>query len=155
MNFGNPGYKAMLARGRLKPGQMNRTEQQYATHLDVEKHAGRVLWWRHHAIKLKLADNTFFEVDFFVLAADGVLEAHEVKGGIWIGDGRTKIKIAADLYPFRFKAFKVRAKKNGGGWEEEDFSRSDAVPHGTPTALPPSHPTPKMEFGDIPFVSAT
>ena len=33
-----------------------------------------------------------------------------------------KIKIAADMYPFRFLAIKAKAKKNGGGWEQEDFS---------------------------------
>jgi hypothetical protein len=32
-----------------------------------------------------------------------------------------KIKVAADIYPFRFKAFKPRAKKNGGGYDVEEF----------------------------------
>ena len=32
-----------------------------------------------------------------------------------------KIKIAADQYPFRFRAVKARAKKDGGGWSEEHF----------------------------------
>lgn len=130
MRYGhsNPGYKAMLAKGRLKPGTMNRTEAAYASHLELQKRAGYVLWYRFHGVKLRLADNTFFEPDFLVMTADCALECHEVKGNIWIGDGRAKIKIAAELFPFVFRAFKQRAKKNGGGWEEEDFSRTDPAP---------------------------
>ena len=45
-----------------------------------------------------------------MLASDGVIECHEVKG-FWTDDARVKIKIAAELYPFRFKAMKARAGK--------------------------------------------
>jgi hypothetical protein len=117
------GQHSSFALGRLKPGAMNKSEATYAAHLELEKFAGAVLWYRFEGIKLRLADNTFYTPDFAVLAHDSVMECHEVKG-FWQDDARAKIKIAADLYPFRFKAFKVRAKKNGGGWEEEDFSRS-------------------------------
>jgi hypothetical protein len=128
MRFGtNPGHQAYLARGRLKPGQLNKTEQAYAAHLELLRHAGEVIWFKAHAMKLRLADNTFYSPDFTVLAADCVLEQHEVKGGIWEDDARAKIKIAAELFPFRFKALKARAKKHGGGWQEEDFSRSEHV----------------------------
>ena len=54
------------------------------------------------------------------MAADGVIECHEVKG-FWQDDARAKIKVAADLYPFRFIAVKARTKKSGGGWEVEAF----------------------------------
>jgi hypothetical protein len=54
--------------------------------------------------------------------ADGVLEMHEVKG-FWQDDARVKIKVAASIYPFRFVAVTARAKKHGGGWEREEFSR--------------------------------
>ena len=36
-------------------------------------------------------------------------------------DAMAKIKIAAELYPFRFLAAKPKAKKDGGGWEIEVF----------------------------------
>ena len=36
-------------------------------------------------------------------------------------DARVKIKVAADMYPFKFLAIKKRAKKLGGGWEIEEF----------------------------------
>ena len=115
--------KAFFAQGRLKPGEMNKGEAQYAAFLEREKAAGRVLWWKFEGLKLRLADNTFYTPDFAVLGADLVMECHEVKG-FWMEDARVKIKVAADLYPFRFKAIKTLRKKAGGGWKEEDFSRS-------------------------------
>lgn len=82
------------------------------------QHAGEILWHRFEDIKLRLANNTFYTPDFDVLAADGVMELHEVKG-FWQDDARVKIKIAADQYPFRFIAVRVRPKKDGGGWAVE------------------------------------
>lgn len=109
-----------LALGRLKPGKMNQTEKAYAERLRELQHAGEILWHRFEGIKLRLADNTFYTPDFAVLAADGVMELHEVKG-FWQDDARAKIKIAADQYPFRFIAVRVRPKKDGGGWAVEEF----------------------------------
>ncbi|VEB42964.1 Uncharacterised protein [Chromobacterium violaceum] len=54
------------------------------------------------------------------MLAGGEMEAHEVKG-FWQDDARAKIKIAADMYPFRFVAIKAKAKKDGGGWAVEEF----------------------------------
>lgn len=115
------GGKKFYAQGRLKPGQMNKGETAYAAHLERLKFAGHVLWYRFEGLKLRLADNTFYTPDFAVLAGDAVLECHEVKGW-WQDDARAKIKIAAEMYPFRFKAFRAEAKKRGGGYVEEDFS---------------------------------
>ena len=109
-----------LALGRLKVGKMNQTEAAYAERLRALQHAGEILWHRFEGIKLRLADNTFYTPDFAVLAADGVMELHEVKG-FWQDDARAKIKIAADQYPFRFIAVRVRPKKDGGGWAVEEF----------------------------------
>jgi hypothetical protein len=116
-----PGKAALQALGRLKTGAMNKTEAAYvASVLDPGKQSGAILWWKFEGVKLRLADNTFFSPDFFVLLADGSLEAHEVKGH-WQDDARAKIKIAADLYPFRFIAVQAEAKKRGGGWKQEQF----------------------------------
>ena len=109
------------ALGRLKAGQMNKTEAAYAAELQARQVAGEVAWYRFEGIKLRLADNTFYTPDFMVMGANGLIEMHEVKG-FWMDDARAKIKIAADMYPFRFLAIKAKAKKNGGGWEQEDFS---------------------------------
>lgn len=109
-----------FALGRLKVGQMNKTEAAYGAHLEALRHSGSVVWFKFEGVKLRLADNTFYTPDFAVMSSDGVMEMHEVKG-YWQDDARAKIKIAADIYPFRFKAFKVAPKKNGGGWSVEEF----------------------------------
>jgi hypothetical protein len=109
-----------FALGRLKTGQMNKTELSYAQRLESLKHAGEVAWYKFEGIKLRLADNTFYSPDFAVMTSSGEMEMHEVKG-FWQEDARAKIKIAADLYPFRFIAVTVKPKKSGGGWNLEEF----------------------------------
>lgn len=114
------GTRAMQALGRLKTGTMNRTEAAYAQHLEARRAAGEVAWFKFEGMKLRLADNTFYSPDFAVMLAGGDLEIHEVKG-FWADDARVKIKVAADMYPFRFIAIKARAKKDGGSWAIEEF----------------------------------
>lgn len=108
------------ALGRLKTGQMNKTEAAYASELEIMRRAGFVKWYKFEGVKFRLADNTFYTPDFAVMMEDNTLEMHEVKG-FWQDDARAKIKIAADMYPFRFIAVTVKAKKHGGGWEVEEF----------------------------------
>lgn len=118
-----PGHSAgrrQLALGRLKAGQLNKTEQAYADHLTLLLRAGEIVWFKFEGIKLRLADGTFYTPDFAVMRADGTLECHEVKG-FWHDDARVKIKVAADMYPFRFIAVKAMAKRDGGGWVVEEF----------------------------------
>jgi hypothetical protein len=112
--------EGLYALGRLPVGTMNKTEARYDAHLWTRFQAGEILWHKFEAIKLRLADNTFYTCDFAVLAKDCALEMHEVKG-FWQDDARVKIKVAASLYPFRFIAVKPRAAKNGGGYEVEQF----------------------------------
>lgn len=114
------GRRNLYAQGRLKTGAMNKTEAAYAAILRDAESLGDIQWHRFEGLKLRLADNTFYTPDFAVMAADGVIECHEVKG-YWLDDARAKIKIAADQYPFRFKAVKPLPKKAGGGWSEEWF----------------------------------
>jgi hypothetical protein len=92
-------------RRRHTPGQMNKTELRYATTLEDHKRQGLVEWYSFEAIKLKLADKTFYTPDFFVMRPDGTLECHEVKG-FWEDDARVKIKCAAEKFPFKFIAIK-------------------------------------------------
>ena len=109
-----------FALGRLKTGQLNKTEQAYANYLAQPQAVGGILWHKFEGMKFRLADNTFYTPDFAVMALDGQIELHEVKG-FWQDDARAKIKIAADMYPFKFIAVKARAKKDGGGWSVEEF----------------------------------
>lgn len=112
--------KNFQALGRLKPGQMNKTEAAYRDYLEARKQAGSIIWYKFEGMKFRLADKTFYTPDFAVLLADGRLQAHEVKG-YWEDDARVKIKVAAELYPIEFIAVKVKAKKDGGGWAVEEF----------------------------------
>ena len=113
--------KQLQALGRLKSGQMNKTEALYDLYLDAAKHHGEVLWYRFEAIKLKLADNCHLTVDFAVMAADGTLELHDVKGSphVFTDDAKVKMKVAASLYPFVFKVAFPLPRKDGGGWRIE------------------------------------
>lgn len=112
--------KRVFALGRLKSGQMNKTEAAYAQELEARKNAKELLWYVFEGVTLKLADGCRYTPDFAVLRADGVMEMHEVKG-YWTDDARAKIKVAADKFPFKFIAVYKRPKKDGGGWKVEDF----------------------------------
>lgn len=100
---------------------MNKTEAEYELQLKAMLRNGVILWYRFEGLKLRLADNTFYTPDFAVLdRATGVMECHEVKGH-WQDDARVKIKVAAEQYPFRFVAVRKLPKKDGGGWQVEEF----------------------------------
>ena len=117
------GVKRWQALGRLPKGEMNRTEAAYAQRLELLKRQGAILDWKFHPMNMRLAKNTFYEVDFMVLNKDMVIEIHETKGEYTSEKGQMKIKLAAEAVPwFRFfKCIKI-AEKNGGGWKIEDFS---------------------------------
>lgn len=114
-----PKDRAVHALGRLKPGDMNKLEARYAGHLELRKRAGEVAWWKFEAIKLQLAGRTFLTVDFFVMLADGELQAHDCKGGPIEDDASAKLKFADELFPFRF--FVVRETKRGA-WSIKDVA---------------------------------
>jgi len=106
-------YQAL---GRLKAGEMNKTEAKYAARLELLKRAGEVLEYYYEPVNLKLADKCFYRVDFMVLMADQTIEMHEVKG-YWTEDALVKIKVAANRFPFRFAAFQLVK----GEWVEREF----------------------------------
>lgn len=113
-------FRGRRALGRLKAGERNKTEAAYEAHLWCRQQAGEVAWFRFEGLKLRLADSTFYTPDYAVMLADGQMECHEVKG-FWEDDARVKIKVAAEMYPFRFVAVKPVPKKAGGGWQTEVF----------------------------------
>lgn len=118
--FGEP-TRRLFARGRLKEGQMNRTEKAYAAYLERQKFDGQVAAYWFESIKLKIADHAcFYTPDFLVLRPDGSLELHEVKGSprIFQDDAKVKTKSAATQYPF--KVFVVYPEKRAG-WKVEEY----------------------------------
>lgn len=95
---------------------MNKTEKEYQSLLEKRKFTGEVAWYAFEGIKFRLADGTFYTPDFPVMLADGTMEIHEVKG-YWKDDAKVKIKVAAELYPFRF----IAVYKEKGGWKYEEI----------------------------------
>ncbi len=106
----------MQALGRLRAGEMNKTEQAYALTLEARRQAGHLAWYKFEGMKFRLADATFYTPDFMVLLASGELQAHEIKG-FWTDDARVKIKVAAATHPVAF----VAIQRKSGDWVYEWF----------------------------------
>lgn len=96
----------MQALGRMPGRKMNKTEAAYARLLETQKYMGEILWWAFEPINIRLADNTFYKVDWLVLLADMRIEARETKG-FWTDDALVKFKVAANILPFPFKAIRM------------------------------------------------
>lgn len=105
-----------------KRGQMNKLESRYSSYLAMRKLAGEILWAEYEAITLRLTDPTpgkpaaRYTPDFVVMAGDGTLELHEVKGH-WTEASRLRVKMAADRFPFVF----VGVTETKDGWQFEPF----------------------------------
>lgn len=111
----------MQAKGRLAPGQMNKSETAYAAVLDQRKQAGEILWWAFEGVKLKIAPNTHLTIDFAVMLANGELQMHDVKGAKAIiqDDAKVKMKVARSMFPFAmFYAFPPKNKASDWILEE-------------------------------------
>jgi len=109
-------------RARHTPGRMNKLEEDYAWHLDLQKLAGDIVDWKFESLKFRLADRTWYTPDFFVsipfteYTIDPADEIHEVKGH-WEDDARVKFKVVAEQFPmFKFRAFKI--DNVNGEWVE-------------------------------------
>ena len=110
------------ALGRLPKDKMNKTEAEYAERLELQKHTHEIFDWKFHPMNIRLADRTFYEVDFLVIGSDMRLEIHETKGGYTTDKGQMKIKLVAEVLPwFRMVKCTKLAKKYGGGWKLEDY----------------------------------
>lgn len=94
------------ARARPKFGEMNKTEAAYSSYLDALMAGREILWWKFEGMNLRLAPKTYLRIDFNVVLADGTLEMHEVKG-FMEDDALVKLKVAAELFPFRFVIVKA------------------------------------------------
>ena len=112
----------------LPKQRLNKWEQEYAQELESRRLFGdhEIHWWGFEAVKLRLADSTWYTPDFAVIRhyqePTGiwcqVVEFHEVKG-FWRDDALVKFKVAAELFPWAtFKAFRKRKVREGGGWEQ-------------------------------------
>jgi len=85
-------------------------------YLEAMKATGEILDWKFEGIKLRLADRTWYHIDFVVTFPDRI-ELHEVKGH-WENDARVKWKVAADAF-WMFKFVAVQWKR--GQWVYEIY----------------------------------
>lgn len=94
---------------------MNRLEATFAASLEAKRRAGEIVLWRYERVTLKLADDTRYTPDFWVLELDGSVSIIEVKG-FFREDALVKLKVAASQFPeFRFYLFQKGTTKPIGG----------------------------------------
>lgn len=125
---------------RRTPGEMNKPEKAYAAHLDQLLKASEISWYGFEKVTFKLAPDTRYTPDFMVMLNDGQIEFHEVKGGkkkkiggvdtgertFWCEeDAKLKIKLAAEILPFRFSIVYPVLR---GEWGRKDFWEAEAAP---------------------------
>lgn len=118
-----PATRAVNAKVRtINPAttRMNKYEGLYAAELAARTARGEVVFWMFEPFNLRLAENTYYRPDFVVVASDGTVEIHEVKG-FWRDDARVKIKAIAEVFwPFVFRAVQIKA----GHFIIETFNQS-------------------------------
>jgi hypothetical protein len=112
------GVYAKAAQRTAKP--MNRLELAYAQHLEAKRLRGEIQRWDREPVKLRLADLTYYAPDFRVITADGTEEYHETKG-FMRDDANVKLKVAAELHPYRFYLVRQLPAKAGGGFELTEY----------------------------------
>ena len=118
-------------RGKLKQrGVMNSTERKfYEQQIMTRVAAGEIVAWWYEGYAFRLTEKTpsgkpgiRYTPDFVVMLATGELVVYEIKG---VGNARrqdlNRVKLFADLFPFRvFVATQLR-KKDGGGFKIEEY----------------------------------
>lgn len=105
--------RAVRAKARKVKGVMNGLERRFHDWLIEQRYTPR-----YEAITFRLADRTTYCPDFMVQAEDATLTFYEVKGYWGKGNGRVKVKVAAELYPeFRF----VGVQWRDNAWTFEAF----------------------------------
>jgi hypothetical protein len=70
-------------------------------------------------MNVRLAKNTFYEVDFLAMLSTGELVIYETKGGYTSEKGQMKIKLCAESLPV-FRMIKA-VKKKGGGFDFVEY----------------------------------
>jgi hypothetical protein len=115
-------------------GEMNRTEEDYGSRLEILRRSGQILQWGFQAMTLRLGADVRYTPDFTVLVPVGPglcrLEQHETKGYMR-DDAKVKVTVAAALFPW-MTFFVVRSEGKGRGlarrWTVEPVSRGELAP---------------------------
>ena len=99
---------------RKAPGTMNGMERAF---YETMKSWAGIAAVEYEAVTFKLAPDTRYTPDFYVLRDSGTIQFYECKG-FEFQHSMVKVKVAAARFP-EFEFFMVRriAKKHGGGWD--------------------------------------
>lgn len=102
---------------------MNGLESRYSLHLESLKRSGIILDFQFEALKLRLADRTYYSPDFLIINKNEEIEIHEVKATskgkpLYEDDAIVKLKCVAENFPFRFKMVWVDKTL---GWLEREY----------------------------------
>ena len=117
--------KRMYALGRMKSGEMNKTEKEFADYLQKQLDEHKIFSFAFEPVTLKLAKDLRYTPDFFCHELDGTITFYEVKG-FWRDDALAKIKMASEKFPmFRFISVKKHTakerKETGFNWDTREF----------------------------------
>ena len=117
--------KRMYALGRMKAGEMNKTEKEFANYLQKQLDGHKIFSFAFEPVTLKLAKDLRYTPDFLCHELDGTITMYEVKG-FWRDDALAKIKMASEKFPlFRFVSVKKRTVKEtvktGCAWDFREF----------------------------------
>lgn len=108
-------------RHRHRKGEMNKWEARYGAEiLSPRVTAGELIGYSYEAIKLRLADKTWYTPDYCAWDEYERTEVHEVKGH-WESRDRVRWKVAAEMYP---NILFVAATIIKGQWEFEYYRRT-------------------------------
>ncbi len=75
----------------------NKTEARYLDHLALLHRAGQIKGFGFQRYTFRLADDTRYTPDAYVVTLEDVLEFHEVKG-FMRDDAHVKLKMAAEMF---------------------------------------------------------
>lgn len=111
--------KSVLAKALVEetPKFDSKLELAYWQHLKQRLRDGEVLRVDNHPEKLLLGEGAWYTPDFRVVALDGVIEHHEVKGGFAREAAIVRLKVAAAKHPFRFFLVKNKGSTKTPVWE--------------------------------------
>ena len=115
--------ETITAKGIPFAPKMNKLETRYADYLELQKYLGKVIWWRFHPLKFRLANPAcWYEIDFCYLNTNYELIFVETKG-FMREDAMIKLKVASEMFPnFPFQLVKwidnnwVTKTLHGGKW---------------------------------------
>lgn len=109
-------YGRGLGRNK-RDGSMGKLEKRFLDEV-ILKNPG-VIWHRYEPFALRLAKGSSYTCDFAVMLEGGDIILYEIKG-FWTDNARTKVKVAAEMFPLQLLG--VTWDRKAKVWVYEDFS---------------------------------